>query len=378
MEEKNIKKLKEIQNNKIEELNINDSEVEELDINDSEVEELNINDSEVEELNINDSEVEELDINDSEVEELDISDLEVEELDINDSEVEELDINDSEVEELDISDSEIEEIVSEAEMIKEINTMENDSNNKLINGDNKDTKPKDIKEENKEKEKEKELENKSKMEKEENKTISIKELTERAELRNRIEAALFVSGRPLGIDEISVKLEIPKKKVEELIKELAFDYQDRTTSIEVVQIGDKFSMQIKPEYTEHVKKFAAGGLIPEAIMRTLTIIALKQPIAKSLLVKLRGSGAYQHIKFLEERGLVSSYKKGRSSVLETTNEFSDMFGLPRDKQKLKEQLKVSLGIKGEVKSGAQEAAEQKARKQKLKKASKEKIQKTLD
>jgi len=157
-----------------------------------------------------------------------------------------------------------------------------------------------------------------------------------------------------------------------LIKELAFEYQERNTSIEIVQIGDKFSMQIKPKYNEHIKKFASGGLIPEAIMRTLTIIALKQPLSKSILVKLRGSGAYQHIKFLLDRGLINEYKKGKSSIVETTPEFSDMFGLPRDKQKLKEQLKDILKIEGEIKSGDQEAEEIKLKKEKLKEAIKQK------
>jgi len=103
-------------------------------------------------------------------------------------------------------------------------------------------------------------------------------------------------------------------------------------------------MQIKAELTEKVKRFSSGGLIPEAVMRTLTIIALKQPISKAKLVKMRGSGAYQHVKFLIDRGYLDSYKKGRSSTLETTEQFSDQFGMSRDKKKLKQQLVDQLGI----------------------------------
>ena len=124
-------------------------------------------------------------------------------------------------------------------------------------------------------------------------------------------------------------------------------------------------MQIKPEYTEHVKKFATGGLIPEAVMRTLTIIALKQPISKALIIKMRGSGAYQHVKFLIDRGFCSDYKRGRSYILETTDQFSDTFGLSRDAKTLKSQLIEQLGIKTPVSSGDEDAAAQKAKKQKL-------------
>ncbi|MFX1258464.1 MAG: hypothetical protein ACFFAN_11430, partial [Promethearchaeota archaeon] len=35
--------------------------------------------------------------------------------------------------------------------------------------------------------------------------------------RNQIEASLYVAGRPLSIEELSTKLEIPKKEVEKLI-----------------------------------------------------------------------------------------------------------------------------------------------------------------
>jgi segregation and condensation protein B len=103
-------------------------------------------------------------------------------------------------------------------------------------------------------------------------------------------------------------------------------------------------MQIKPEYTEKVSKFAQGGAIAEKYLRTLTVIALKQPIMKSLLVKLRGSGAYEHVKYLLENGLISGVKKGRSSELTTTDQYAEMFGLPRDREQMKRVMIAQLGV----------------------------------
>jgi segregation and condensation protein B len=156
---------------------------------------------------------------------------------------------------------------------------------------------------------------------------------------------MFIAGRPVSIEEMGIKLDMKKKETEELVYELAMEYLDRSSAIEIVKIGDNYSMQIKAELTENVKRFSSGGLIPEAVMRTLTVIALKQPISKAKLVKMRGSGAYQHVKFLVDRGYLDSYKKGRSSVLETTEQFSDQFGMSRDIKKLKQQLIKQLGIK---------------------------------
>jgi segregation and condensation protein B len=113
-------------------------------------------------------------------------------------------------------------------------------------------------------------------------------------------------------------------------------------------MGDKYSMQIKAEYTQNVKKFASGGLIPEAVLKTLTIIAVKQPMLKSMLIKIRGSTAYDHVKFLVDRGFITNDRKGRSEELITTEQFADTFGLSRDMETLKKQMIAQLGVSEEA------------------------------
>ena len=165
--------------------------------------------------------------------------------------------------------------------------------------------------------------------------------------KNLIEASLYAAGRPLNIEELSNRLEFPKKEVEELINEVAFDYLDRSTALVIAQIGDRYQMQIKPEYTEEVSKFAKGGAIAERYLRTLTVIALKQPILKSIVIKLRGTGAYEHIKYLIDNGFIDAVKKGRTHELTTTDKYADMFGLPKDKHQLKQAMVTQLGIEEE-------------------------------
>ncbi|TKJ21900.1 MAG: SMC-Scp complex subunit ScpB [Promethearchaeota archaeon Loki_b32] len=169
----------------------------------------------------------------------------------------------------------------------------------------------------------------------------------RAFHRNLIEAALYAAGGPLTIEELSTRLEFPKKEVENLVNELAFDYLERTTALIIAQIGDRYQMQIRPEYTEKVSKFAKGGAIAERYLRTLTIIALKQPILKSMVIKLRGSGAYEHVKYLIDYGFINALKKGRSHELTTTDKYADMFGLPKDIRQLKSVMITQLGLEEE-------------------------------
>jgi segregation and condensation protein B len=162
--------------------------------------------------------------------------------------------------------------------------------------------------------------------------------------RNLIEGALYAAGRPLDVEELSTKLEIPKKEVEELVNVVAFDYLDREGALIVAQIGEKYQMQLRPELTETVSKFAKGGAIAERYLRTLTVIALKQPILKSTVIKLRGSGAYEHVKYLLDNDLITAVKKGRSAELNTTDKYADMFGLPKNKEELKRMMISQLGV----------------------------------
>ncbi len=156
--------------------------------------------------------------------------------------------------------------------------------------------------------------------------------------RNLIEGALYAAGRPLDVEELSTKLEIPKKEVEELVRIVAFDYLERKGALIVAQIGEKYQMQLRPELTETVSKFAKGGAIAERYLRTLTVIALKQPILKSTVIKIRGSGAYEHVKYLLDNDLITAIKKGRSAELNTTDKYADMFGLPKNKEELKRMM----------------------------------------
>ena len=181
------------------------------------------------------------------------------------------------------------------------------------------------------------------------------EIDEHSHKKNVLEGALFVAGRPVSLEELNIKTEIRKSELKDLLEELMMDYLMRPTALEIVQIQDKYSLQIKPEYTPKVKKFASGGLIPNRHLKTLTIIALKQPLLKSTLVKIRGSGAYEHVKFLLDRGFIVAKKKGRSFELTTSDQFADTFGLSRDINILKKQMIMQLGINDQKKPAKQKS-----------------------
>jgi segregation and condensation protein B len=162
--------------------------------------------------------------------------------------------------------------------------------------------------------------------------------------RNLIEGALYASGEPLTVEELYTRLDISKPDVQKYLDQLVEEYNKRTTALTIVHIGDKYQMQIKSEYTDPISQFAEGGGMAEKYLRTLTIIALKQPILKSTLVKIRGSGAYEHVQYLEDNGYIDSVKKGRTSELTTTEKYAETFSLPKNVDDMKKEMISKLGI----------------------------------
>ena len=168
-----------------------------------------------------------------------------------------------------------------------------------------------------------------------------------------IEAALYVTGRPLDIQKLGSVLKFRSEdKVRELARLLKEKYGNDASSLEVVELSDgRFVMQLKPQYVKHVKRLASRQLLTAGPMKTLSFVAYRQPIAQSYLAKVRGNLTYSHVKQLRELGLITEERLGRTKVLRTTPNFADYFNLSHDMQTMKKQLeKLFQGIKAEKSS----------------------------
>lgn len=156
-------------------------------------------------------------------------------------------------------------------------------------------------------------------------------------MKEEVEAILFSSPDPISVKTIAKKLRIRVEDVEKVIDELISDYEGRRTALEVVRLGDKVLMRIKPKYQHLV---SGERDLDRPTLRTLAVIALNQPIELSKLVKIRGNRCYEHVKKLESFGLVKAEKKGRTKVLTTTDAFLSYFGLnASDAEDLKDVLR---------------------------------------
>jgi len=173
---------------------------------------------------------------------------------------------------------------------------------------------------------------------------------EQEQLKSKIEAVLFTTARALEANEIAEILGIETEKAEEALVELIFDYASRDGALEIDD-ENGYILQVKEEHMDIVEKLCPAEMKP-AVLKTLTVIALKEPIRQSYLKELRGANAYDHVKELVDMGMISKTKdkNGRSYNLKTTPKFEEYFKIKGDKKALARVLKIDEGVKDDTTS----------------------------
>jgi segregation and condensation protein B len=169
---------------------------------------------------------------------------------------------------------------------------------------------------------------------------------ERKQRRLRLlEAALYVAGRPLNLNELcSVLNTRSKNKTKKYTKMLMQEYSARNTALEILELKDeRYVLQLKADFTPLVKKLVNRPLLSSGPLKTLSYIAYRQPISQKRVIQVRGQHAYGHVKLLRDMGLVAAERAGRSMTLRTTDYFADYFALTHDTATMKRELKRIFG-----------------------------------
>ena len=163
-------------------------------------------------------------------------------------------------------------------------------------------------------------------------------------LKSKIEAVLFITSKAMQVEEIAQILGIEEETTQEALLDLMFDYSSRDGALEIDD-EDGYIIQVKAEHMDIVEKLCPVELTP-AVIKTLTVIALKEPIRQSYLKEIRPS-AYEHIAELLEQGLISRSKdkNGRSFNIRTTKKFQEYFKLKGDIKALVKKLDATQDLK---------------------------------
>lgn len=144
------------------------------------------------------------------------------------------------------------------------------------------------------------------------------------EEKKLIEAALFISSRPMSLEEIRTLTGIGALGyLQNVLTELKKDYEER--AIEIIENDGKYEMRIKGDYLGKVKQFAQDIEITKSAIRTLAYLSKHDGMLKSELVRKIGSQVYYDVKELVDSGFVKATRSGRTSKLTLTDKFKKYF-----------------------------------------------------
>jgi len=176
------------------------------------------------------------------------------------------------------------------------------------------------------------------------------------DLKNRIEAILFTTGRFLGIDDVGKMAGVGDKEfLNKILNELKEDYEKRNSSLEIVHENDMWRLNIKKNYLHLTERLLSESEFDRPTQETLAVIAYKQPALQSDVIKIRGNKAYDHIKLLMDSNFITSEKSGRTRILKLTSKFYDYFDVVDDSLKNKFDIVVD---KKELKNIINDAVKQ--------------------
>ena len=184
-----------------------------------------------------------------------------------------------------------------------------------------------------------------------------------------IEAILFSAGRVVTQEELVLALEIDKKQVEELVKNMQKDFANR--GIEIIKIEDGYQLCSKKEYYEYIYPILDKRAKPNlstAALETLAIIAYNQRATRAEIEAIRGVNSDGTIYKLLDYGLIEDAGKadlpGKPTTYKTTPEFLKLFGyenlsnlpeLPKYKLDSNRQIVIEELIEAEAPMPSEEA-----------------------
>jgi segregation and condensation protein B len=149
-----------------------------------------------------------------------------------------------------------------------------------------------------------------------------------------LEAVLFVTETPVPTGELTEVLELPKKRVEELLDELAAELEERESGLVLRSVAGGWRLYTRPDTYPFLERFSASATarkLSPAALETLSVIAYRQPVARSQISEIRGVDSDSAVRTLERLGLVEEKERlsipGNPAVYMTTDLFLEKIGL---------------------------------------------------
>jgi segregation and condensation protein B len=154
------------------------------------------------------------------------------------------------------------------------------------------------------------------------------------QFKSILEAALLTSAEPLSVLELKKLSEVSldNRQMEELLEELAQDWQER--SVELTRVATGWRFRAKPEMQQYLDRLnlQKPPRYSRAVLETLAIISYHQPATRGDIEEIRGvSVSSQILKTLETRGWIEVVgtrdTPGKPELFATTKQMLDDLNL---------------------------------------------------
>ena len=156
----------------------------------------------------------------------------------------------------------------------------------------------------------------------------------RDERLRSLEAVLFVADEPMPTAALAQVLESDRQAVEQLLQELASDYERSGSGLALRKIAGGWRLYTHPDTSGVVERFVLSSRhsrLTKAALETLAIVAYKQPVTRHQVSAIRGVNPEGVLKALVDRGLLAEVGHdagpGRPILYGTTPEFLERLGL---------------------------------------------------
>lgn len=160
-----------------------------------------------------------------------------------------------------------------------------------------------------------------------------------------IEAALFLSQEALPLKKLVKICAVNLKEVKESLKKIKIDLEKGERGLTLLETPQGYRLGTKPETAAYLEKFweeeNEAPPLSEAALETLAIVALKQPVTRMEIEKIRGVSTGGVLENLLKRNLIAVTGRkeslGRPLLYGATEEFIRYFGL-KDLKELQKEL----------------------------------------
>jgi segregation and condensation protein B len=149
-----------------------------------------------------------------------------------------------------------------------------------------------------------------------------------------LEAVLFVTEAPVPLGELAEVLELPKRQVEDLLIQLRQELAERESGLVLREVAGGWRLYSHPDVYPFLERFSASATarrLSPAALETLSVIAYRQPVARTQITEIRGVDSDSAVRTLERVGLVEEKERlsipGNPAVYVTTDLFLEKMGI---------------------------------------------------